>query len=222
MNINDECSLIKARDEYGSLIIIDIDELKSNSRLEGAEVFKTLFGINDNSPFGKFPMMKDDNGYITILKELNITQKDWILLKIFLKTGSIPYYEEYKLGKLDLHNVLTENIISLQKTCCKLGGIPYFDIFINDFYNRENKKVKIDTPEKDSQNIYQWKRISISYHLQPSADDGWSLSSTTKNGNQYFHNYWRDWKKNEDEDDNEDHDEDDNEDHDEDEDEDEN
>ena len=50
--------IIRARTTRGVLVLIDLYKLKNNPRLEGAEVFKMLFGISDTNPFGKFPMEK--------------------------------------------------------------------------------------------------------------------------------------------------------------------
>ena len=56
--------IIKARLYHGALAIIDLHKLKYNYRLDGADVFKMLFGISDTNPFGDYAMEVDDNGYI--------------------------------------------------------------------------------------------------------------------------------------------------------------
>ena len=76
--------ILKARLHLGSLAIIDLHKYKYNSRLDGAEVLKMLFGISDSNPFGNFKMEVDENGYITILRELRICQRDWLLFNIFI------------------------------------------------------------------------------------------------------------------------------------------
>ena len=76
--------IIRGRGTYGALILIDLYKLKNNPRLEGAEVFKMLFGISDTNPFGKFPMGKDEEGCITILRDLQISSNQWYIFNIFL------------------------------------------------------------------------------------------------------------------------------------------
>ena len=80
-----ESIIIKNRLYHGALVIIDLHKLKYNSRLDGAEIFKMLFGISDTNPYGKFPMKTDVDGYITIFRDLQISQNDWVLFNIFLK-----------------------------------------------------------------------------------------------------------------------------------------
>ena len=91
--------ILKARLHLGSLAIIDLHKYKYNSRLDGAEVFKMLFGISDSNPFGNFKMEVDENGYIPILRELRICQRDWLLFNIFIDTGTVPYYDAFLLDK---------------------------------------------------------------------------------------------------------------------------
>ena len=87
--------ILKARHTHGQLAIIDLHKFKYNSRLEGAEVFKMLFGINEHNPFGNFEIQKDEDGYITLLRDLRISQQDWLLFNIFINTGTVPYYDAY-------------------------------------------------------------------------------------------------------------------------------
>jgi hypothetical protein len=83
--------LVKARTLHGVLVLIDLHKLKINPRLEGAEVFKMLFGISDNNPYGKFPMGKDEDGYITILRDLHIESRYWYLFIILLNNNFHNY-----------------------------------------------------------------------------------------------------------------------------------
>ena len=198
--------IIRARTSDGTLVLIDLYKLKNNPRLEGAEVFKMLFGIGETSPFGKFPMEKDDEGCITIIRDLGVNSKEWYIFTIFLNTGSVPGYDDYKLGKGYKYNEVSSNIQSLQEICCKFGGVPSFDVFRENFYNEEREekaKIIASTPEKDINGKYQWMTIQTTTFAgqHPNAALGWSCASTSviKEGNSSvaYHNYRRDWNKKE-------------------------
>ena len=65
--------ILKARHTHGQLAIIDLHKFKYNSRLDGADVFKMLFGISEHNPFGKFEIQKDEDGYITPVSYTHLT-----------------------------------------------------------------------------------------------------------------------------------------------------
>ena len=194
--------IIRARTTRGVLVLIDLYKLKNNPRLEGAEVFKMLFGISDTNPFGKFPMGKDEEGCITILRDLHIDSRHWYIFTIFLNTGSIPGYDDYKLGKDYKYSQVSNGIEALQEICCKFGGVPSFDLFRENFYKGEaEQKIIIEpkNPEEDSKHEYQWRRVLASQlqSLHPDPNKGWSCASTTviKEGitSSAYHNYRREW-----------------------------
>ena len=196
--------IIRARTSNGNLVLIDLYKLKNNTRLEGAEVFKMLFGICDANAFSKFPMGKDEEGCITIIRDLGINSKEWYIFTIFLNTGSVPGYDDYKLGKEYKYNEVSDNIQSLQEICCKFGGIPSFDVFRENFYNgehEEKEKIIASTPEKDINGKYQWRTVksTISVRQHPDSNFGWSYASTSIYSAQEgidsatYHNYKRDW-----------------------------
>ena len=195
--------IVRGRACHGTLVLIDLYKLKNNPRLEGAEVFKMLFGIGDANPFGKFPMEKDEEGCITIIGDLGINSKEWYIFTIFLNTGSVPGYDDYKLGKGYKYNEVSSNIQSLQEICCKFGGVPSFDVFQENFYNEEREekaKIIASTPENDINGKYQWRTVKTKTFVgqHPMAALGWSFASSyVIHGNSY-HNYRRDWYWNED------------------------
>jgi hypothetical protein len=200
--------IIRARTSNGNLVLIDLYKLKNNPRLEGAEVFKMLFEICDANSFGKFPMRKDEEGCITIIRDLGINSKEWYIFTIFLDTGSVPGYDDYKLGKEYKYYVVSANIQSLREICCKFGGVPSFDVFRENFYNEEREekaKTIASTPEKDINGKYQWRTVksAIFVRQHPDSDFGWSFASTVviKEGNSSvsYHNYRRDWNWNKEE-----------------------
>jgi len=193
--------IIRARLLHGTLAIIDLHKLKYNFRLDDAEVFKMLFGISDSNPFGDYAMGVDEDGYITILRALGITQRDWTLFNIFLDTGSVPYYGAYIVDKQYLPQ-LVSNLTTVQEVCAKLGGIPSFDLFYENFYNAPTS-VKADfveplTAEEDIDGKYQW--VVCRSNHQNEVDnfltrirlvDGWSLGSIDVTGQIAVHYYYR-------------------------------
>ena len=199
INKIDSKKIIYGRTLDNALVIIDLYKLKNNKLLEGAKIFKMLFCISDTSPFGSFPMNLDENGYFTLLKDLHINFKEWLLFTIFLEKGYVLGYKDYLLEKKE-YNFLetTGNIKKLEIICCKFGGIPSFDSFCENFYKNieeEDENYTPKTPEEDINNKYQWEKtlVNSSFHDYPNLEQGWSLASTTKVGVEYFHNYYKKW-----------------------------
>ena len=138
--------------------LVNINAFKNLERLKGARVFNILFGFEDHS-FTKKPLEKNQKGAITLLKHLDITYNNWILFTNFIINNRIEGLEEYRKYKDEpRYNGLTHNLNELDKICNKLGGIPVFDTFIEDFYESDkNKKNKnFMKPEEDLDNTYVW------------------------------------------------------------------
>ena len=138
--------------------LVNINAFKNLERLKGARVFNILFGFEDHS-FTKKPLEKNQKGAITLLKPLDITYNNWILFTNFIINNRIEGLEEYRKYKDEArYNCLTNNLNELDKICNKLGGIPVFDTFIEDFYESDkNKKNKnFMKPEEDLDNTYVW------------------------------------------------------------------
>lgn len=199
--------LLKALDCEGKLIIINLDELKNNKNLEDSYVFKTLFGINENTDFGKFPMMKDENDNITLLKELDITSKQWYILMNFLRSGLTPYYLSYK-NEFENKAEAFYNLEELSEISIKLGGINTVDKYYKEFYNiNEDIKLKFynpKNPEKDLLKKYNWlilENINSSAYLNfintHNESTGWSVASSFRpQGSVTTHIWWRKEKQN--------------------------
>ena len=138
--------------------LVNINAFKNLERLKGARVFNILFGFEDHS-FTKKPLEKNQKGAITLLKTLDITYNNWILFTNFIINNRVEGLEEYKKYKDEpRYNCLTHNLNQLDKICNKLGGIPVFDKFLEDFYESDkNKKHKnFMKPEEDLDNTYVW------------------------------------------------------------------
>ncbi len=139
--------------------LVNINAFKNLERLKDARVFNILFGFEDHS-FTKKPLEKNARGAITLLKNLDISYNNWILFTNFIINNRIEGLEEYnKFKDGPKYNSLTHNLNELDKICNKLGGIPIFDKFIEDFYEwdktkKENKNLM--KPEQDIHNTYVW------------------------------------------------------------------
>ena len=138
--------------------LVNINAFKNLERLKGARVFNILFGFEDHS-FTKKPLEKNQKGAITLLKHLDISYRNWILFTNFIINNRIEGLEEYNKYKNEpRYDCLLHNLNELDKICNKLGGIPVFDKFLEDFYeNDKNKKNKnFMKPEEDLDNTYVW------------------------------------------------------------------
>ena len=139
--------------------LVNINAFKNLERLKDARVFNILFGFEDHS-FTKKPLEKNDKGAITLLKHLDITYNNWILFTNFIINNRIEGLEEYKRYKDEpRYNGLTHNLNELDKICNKLGGIPVFDKFLEEFY-KEDTNLSTNTnfmkPREDINNSYVW------------------------------------------------------------------
>ena len=65
-----------------SKVIIDVNELRNNERLEGACVFKRLFNI-ENEGF------QEEKVNTELFKMYNIWEKDWCTFLNFIRNGRI-------------------------------------------------------------------------------------------------------------------------------------
>ena len=156
--------LLKARGVHGNLILIDTNSLKYNQRLEGADIFKMLLGISDNNPFDDCGIEVDENFNLTILRELRVSSQDWALLMTFLRKGKIPFYDKYKKDG-EYSTCINADLERLNVVCDKLGGIPSFDLFYENFHKEgeaaEKKRKGYDVnnptePKEDEKNLFQW------------------------------------------------------------------
>ena len=190
-NINVESHLLKARDVIGTLIFIDLDRLKYNFRLEGANVFKTLFGINENSPYGDFPLKTDEKGCITLLEDFKILSSDWYLLINFLNKGIIPHYLLYKNNNKFKDMVLI-SLEKLNEICNIFGGIPSFDLFYSNFHkeliDNEYNEYNPVTPRDDYRHLYSWGCTKASdavgkqnFEKRHPWQEGWSAVTVNNN-----------------------------------------
>ena len=200
----DSCNII-AIFKDDSKYIINLENFINNHRLDDAKIFKMLFNINKNTSFANLPMISE-NGYITLLKDLNIIQTDWILFENFITKETIPGFNKLSIryNKMnDVNNLFIDNIERINIVCSKLGGIPYFDNFYNKVMN-ESIIIKDNPynplkPEDDILNKYKWMIYNssssssmttfITTIVKPSW--GWSCGSCSKLNNNSITYYYK-------------------------------
>ena len=139
--------------------LVNINAFKNLERLKNARVFNILFGFVDHA-FTQKPLEKNDKNAITLLKNLNISYRNWILFTNFIINNRIEGLEAYKKFKDEpRYNSLICNLNDLDKICNKLGGIPVFDEFLEEFY-KEDTNISTNTnfmkPQEDINNSYVW------------------------------------------------------------------
>lgn len=139
--------------------LVNINAFKNLERLKNARVFNILFGFQEHS-FTKKPLEKNARNAITLLKHLDITYNEWILFTNFIINNRIEGLEEYhKFRDESRYNCLTQNLNKLDKICNKLGGVPVFDKFLEDFYEWDKIKPENQNfmkPEQDIDSSYVW------------------------------------------------------------------
>tara|TARA_B100000424_G_C22933504_1_gene496633 strand:+ start:583 stop:1176 length:594 start_codon:yes stop_codon:yes gene_type:complete len=190
--------LLKAKDLEGNLIIVNLDELRQYERLKDANVFKLLFGINEDSQFGDFKVEETD-GYINLFKDFGINRTEWNLFLNFLKYGYTPYYNE-KIDGISTERAKS-NVESLNNLCHIFGGLNSFDEFYKKFYEENNTELNYNPqcPKEDIKNLYNWTIIDDGhvYNLRDFActhreEDGWSAHKIfSKDSDQVKFIYYR-------------------------------
>ena len=139
--------------------LVNINAFKNLERLKDARVFNILFGFEDHS-FTKKPLEKNEKGAITLLKHLDISYSEWILFTNFIINNRVEGLEEYnKFKDKPKYNCLIHNLNELDKISNKLGGIPVFDKFLEDFYEWDKSKIENQNfmkPEQDIDSSYVW------------------------------------------------------------------
>ena len=111
-------------------VIIDLDELRHNERLEGACVFKRLFNI-DNEGF------QEEKVNTELFKMYNIWEKDWCSFLNFLRNGRIEYdmasqYIENEKERSAYQKLFIQELDSQSDSgiFLKFGPFPVFDEYI--------------------------------------------------------------------------------------------
>ena len=177
-----ESDLIKAKSCDSKLIIINMTELRNNHLLDGANVFKLLFKIN-NSGFADLPLETDEDNNITLFRDLGIYAEEWYQFISFIKHGFPPKY--IKNSKEKPSNYTITKIENLNETCNKFGGIPSFDHFYRNYYNEIGDDKKFYNPMRTNQDylkLYNWRVIREDLFNSENAYKGWSVTEIERIG----------------------------------------
>ena len=75
---------------YSGFIIIDLEFLKNCDLLEGATIFKKLFGLVENDETFCYDLKINEKFETTILQDFRITKDDWKNFMFFLRQHSVP------------------------------------------------------------------------------------------------------------------------------------
>ena len=142
----------------------------------------------------------NDDGYYTILQQLDISLDKWICLMHMLESGDPLNYLHYIHS--GYYTGLTGELNNIQKTSIKLGGIPYLDNYYANIIKRqekENRKINETpgVPEDDKNGLYQWSATVqnptgptlANFIFDHKANDGWTLSCVRNQ----IHYYYRNW-----------------------------
>lgn len=191
--ISNNPDIITMKCAYNRLVIIDKKWLKECPLIKENKVFNELFRLNDDSPWGNYPMNQTKEGYYTLFYDLDIDIKDWLYLVTFLKSGVTSFWNTK--NKRDF-NLESANLVNH-----KLGGFPAFDKFyINYHCNGEFvNDFKFDDiynplrPNEDYKDVYIWRIINPvdgNWEDNEQISIGWKITvlvdSNQIAGNKYF------------------------------------
>ena len=150
--------------------LVDDFFLKNCPFLADAKVFKRLFNLDENSPFGNYDL-NTENGSITLPRDLHISYQSWDLLIHYLTYGyTLHFYSDNNIKRIE----------SLEKTChvCNVfGGIPYFDKFYNKFMETLESSYNPIKPINDTKCLYDWK-VTTHYDFKNLPDNNeWNVTT---------------------------------------------
>lgn len=135
------------------LVSLILEDFRNHPRTEGAHCFKLLLGLEEENDFGSFPLSKNEQGQLTILKDFNISLESWISLSSWIRTGLV--INEHKLEQvLEVTNIF--------------GGFPVFDTYyqgwFQNLHNKEQQQLENPmSPEEDINQKFLW-RIADNKH----------------------------------------------------------
>jgi len=178
-------------------VIIYLNELRNNERLEGACVFKRLFNIGDKD-------FKAEKVNTELFNMYNIYEQDWYAFLNFIRNGRIEYdmssqYIEKEEERDSYQKLFIQTLDSQSNSgiFLKFGPFPVFDNYIKESTQRSlnnmiNKKTQIAnnpmTPNQDKLLLYKWKTGHFN------SDENWIVTIPVP-GSVNRGSYWRRLKK---------------------------
>tara|TARA_B100001057_G_C22854621_1_gene952237 strand:- start:720 stop:1295 length:576 start_codon:yes stop_codon:yes gene_type:complete len=164
-------------------VIINLTELRSSERLNGACVFNRLFNI-DNKGFQEEKVNKE------LFKIYDVCRRDWYVFLNFIRNGRIKFDLASQFIQND-HDRKSYQKLFIQELDCqsnsgiflKFGPFPIFDEYLEtsvqrnicDMVNEKNNRASHPmTPEQDINNLYDW----TASHIR--LDETWSVTVPVK------------------------------------------
>jgi len=185
---------------YSGLIIFDLDFLKNCPLLEGALIFKKLFGLVESDDVFCYDLKINKNLETTILQDFRITKDDWKNFIFFLHQGSIPeaslpaeyIVNENKRTSTGTMDRILHKLESVMGTCITFGGVPKFEEYYKNYFNKLNTilisknyvEYNPGKPTEDNLNRYMWAShnagsiVYIDFINLHKVSDGWSAASS--------------------------------------------
>lgn len=182
---------------YSGFIIIDLEFLKNCHLLEGATIFKKLFGLVENDETFCYDLKINENFETTILQDFRITKDDWKNFMFFLRQHSVPesslmvdYIIDHDKRTSMMGRVL-HKLESIMETCITFGGVPKFEEYYNNYLKKINYRLcakkyceyNPSNPREDKLNRYIWAShysLNVNYLTfinRHKVSDGWSVAS---------------------------------------------
>jgi hypothetical protein len=165
--------LITMNCAYNEKVIIDLNELQNNKRLQGARIFKRLFNI-DNEGF------QEEKINIELFKNYKITDNEWYSFLNFIRNGRIKYHTSLQYVELEEERKKFQKMFieELDNQCStgiflKFGPFPIFDKYVKTSIQRhlDNMIYNPMTPQQDTHHVYNWTSGDISPN-----HNGWDVT----------------------------------------------
>lgn len=183
---------------YSGFVIIDLEFLKNCDLLEGATIFKKLFGLVENDETFCYDLNINEKFETTILQDFRITKDDWKNFMFFLRQHSVPesslivdYIIDNDKRTSVMGRVLSK-LESVMETCITFGGVPKFEEYYNNYFKKINSRLcakkyceyNPGNPREDKLNRYIWashNSLDVNYLTflnSHKISNGWSAASS--------------------------------------------
>tara|TARA_Y100001970_G_scaffold32900_1_gene40800 strand:- start:2204 stop:2821 length:618 start_codon:yes stop_codon:yes gene_type:complete len=181
-------------------VIINMNELTNADRLRGACVFNRLMGIHN--PGFEQKMTPNEGDELTLFKDFNITEKDWMNFISFIRLGRI----KYEIAANEIHNdkdresyqkLFMQHLDDITNSgiFLKFGPFPVFEEYIEWTHNRQTN-IKRNTknqnannpmiPKQDIKQLFCW-CVEYTNNISERVENGnWSVTTVASGGNSYY------------------------------------
>ena len=181
-------------------VIINMNELINADRLRGACVFNRLMGIHN--PGFEQKMSTNEEDELTLFKDFNISERDWMNFISFIRFGRI----KYEIAANEIHNekeresyqkLFMQHLDDITNSgiFLKFGPFPVFEEYIEWTHNRQTniKRNTINenannpmTPKQDINNLFNWRVEYINNVGVAVAGNNWSVTTDGPGGSSVY------------------------------------